>query len=446
MKFIRFIFILCFFIFELNIYSSQWFCKEGASKRIEDSYEVCGIGIDKDEDIARKNALKNAFEEFDLICNKSDECRGKYKEIIPLRVDCEKNDDNKYTCYRAINISIDRERIIDKNLNNTNNDNYETIIIETNKKEIEKNTTIKSKNKEKTRTKEYDMDKDIYKNYTNNIITFIDIKTRTPITGNVIRLHKNGKVKKIFVLKDGLINGFLRNYNENGKIKSEFLYKHGVPYGTSTYWNENGKIILVGIILHNQGFVDIKIEGFHENKNIKDSTNLINIPLNEWYKLEFTETNESFGKYFSGEHKSYHENGKIKFIRNFINGKVEGRVISYYNTGELEAEYFYKNSILHGEYKKYSIKKFLTETGYFCNGIRCGAFQLFYDTGELNSEYQYINGKKEGKGTFYLKDSNICAIFIYNNDILVSAQTSLGREYNRAELVNCKNTLKCPCY
>ncbi len=440
---IRNIFIFSLIIFEINSYSSQWFCKEGASKKIEDTYEVCGIGIDKDEDTARKNALRHAFEEFDLICNKSDECRGKYKEIVPLRVDCEKSDANKYTCYRAINISIDRERIVDENLNNK--DKYESIITETSEKEREKNAAIILGSKEKKR--KYNFDKDIYMNNTNNIIIFFDIKTKKTVTGNAFSIHKNGKVERIFNFKDGLIDGFCRYYFENGKIRREILYKKGIPYGSATSWNEDGKINSVFIIQSNQDFLDIEIKNYYDNNNIKYSFNAKKIPLKEWYKFEFIEKVEPLDaiKYLLGEFRLYHENGKIKQSINLLNGKFEGKLISFYNTGELETEFFYKNGILHGEYKRYSVNKYLSETGFFCNGIRCGLHQIFYDTGELNSEYQYINGKKEGKGIFYLKDSNICAIFVFKNNILISAQTNSGRTYNRAELINCRNTWKCPC-
>lgn len=96
-------------IFHLNADASQWFCKEGASSKNNNSYEVCGIGTDYLEDEARKNALKNAFEEFDLVCNKSDDCKGKFKEISPLRTDCE-NGQKKYKCYRSFKIQVNPKK------------------------------------------------------------------------------------------------------------------------------------------------------------------------------------------------------------------------------------------------------------------------------------------------------------------------------------------------
>lgn len=107
-----FVFLILLLILNKSAHSTQWFCKEGSSKRFDNTFEVCGIGSDLNEDIARKKALSSAFNEFDLVCNKSDDCKGKYKQVSPLRTDCEKDSD-KFNCYRAFYIVIDptKERI-----------------------------------------------------------------------------------------------------------------------------------------------------------------------------------------------------------------------------------------------------------------------------------------------------------------------------------------------
>ena len=102
----KIIVIISFIFIHYSAFSSQWFCKEGASSRRDNTYEVCGIGNEDSETNSRKEALKNAFDEFDLVCNKSDDCKGKYKQVSPLRTDCELTGD-KYKCYRAFYIIVD---------------------------------------------------------------------------------------------------------------------------------------------------------------------------------------------------------------------------------------------------------------------------------------------------------------------------------------------------
>ncbi|RDB36865.1 MAG: toxin-antitoxin system YwqK family antitoxin [Spirobacillus cienkowskii] len=394
---IKFIVIMIFL--KNYAYSSQWFCKEGASKKIEDTYEVCGIGRDNDEDVARKNALKNAFEEFDLICNKSDDCRGKYKEINPLRSDCEKNNENYFTCYRSVYITIDKLKIIDNIVNKSSNENnYEDLIIDVNKKEIERNTAPKLEDLKKRSEKIYIYKKDIIEFESNNITQFLDIKTKEPVSGIGLSLYKEGFIEKIFLIKNGFINGFSRSYYENGNIMEENLYKNG--YGTVTFWYENGTIKAIGVAQNGE---------------------------------------------LNGEFKLYYENGEINCIGNFTQGKLNGGRKCYYETGELKSEHLFKNGILNGVYMLYYKDEILKQRGKYCSGVVCGVLQVFYDSGELNTEFEYIKGKKEGKSTFYLKNGKICATAIYKNDKLISGKTSTGRKLNRAELVNWEVAGKVNC-
>ncbi|WP_338636528.1 toxin-antitoxin system YwqK family antitoxin [Spirobacillus cienkowskii] len=394
---IKFIVIMIFL--KNYAYSSQWFCKEGASKKIEDTYEVCGIGRDNDEDVARKNALKNAFEEFDLICNKADDCRGKYKEINPLRSDCEKNNENYFTCYRSVYITIDKLKIIDNIVNKSSNENnYEDLIIDVNKKEIERNTAPKLEDLKKRSEKIYIYKKDIIEFESNNITQFLDIKTKEPVSGIGLSLYKEGFIEKIFLIKNGFINGFSRSYYENGNIMEENLYKNG--YGTVTFWYENGTIKAIGVAQNGE---------------------------------------------LNGEFKLYYENGEINCIGNFTQGKLNGGRKCYYETGELKSEHLFKNGILNGVYMLYYKDEILKQRGKYCSGVVCGVLQVFYDSGELNTEFEYIKGKKEGKSTFYLKNGKICATAIYKNDKLISGKTSTGRKLNRAELVNWEVAGKVNC-
>lgn len=449
---IKFIVIMIFL--KNYAYSSQWFCKEGASKKIEDTYEVCGIGRDNDEDVARKNALKNAFEEFDLICNKSDDCRGKYKEINPLRSDCEKNNENYFTCYRSVYITIDKLKIIDNIVNKSSNENnYEDLIIDVNKKEIERNTAPKLEDLKKRSEKIYIYKKDIIEFESNNITQFLDIKTKEPVSGIGISLYKNGFIKIIFILKNGFINGFFCYYYDNGNIMGEDLYKNGVPYSTLTLWDENGNIIHTGIYQNQNGLLNMELKSYYKNGNIKMISNFQNIEIKDIYKYfvsgsldsEVSQNQNFLKKYLTGEFKVYYENGEINCIGNFTQGKLNGGRKCYYETGELKSENLFKNGILDGVYILYNKDKILKQRGKYCSDVLCGVLQIFYDSGELNTELEYIKGKKEGKSTFYLKNGKICATAIYKNDKLISGKTSTGRKLNRAELVNWEVAGKVNC-
>jgi hypothetical protein len=56
---------------------------------------------------------------------------------------------------------------------------------------------------------------------------------------------------------------------------------------------------------------------------------------------------------FAEVRKEYYPNGKLKFERNYINGKQEGITKVYFESGKLEAERNYKNGKLEGLEKEY---------------------------------------------------------------------------------------------
>ena len=112
LNFLSFTFTLSLIIiFPKNIFAAGWFCKEAASEKVGQEITACGIGIEKTEDKARKLALKNAFAEMDMICDKSDDCKFFKLKIEPMRSDCQKiKKENKYKCYRAVKALISKTK------------------------------------------------------------------------------------------------------------------------------------------------------------------------------------------------------------------------------------------------------------------------------------------------------------------------------------------------
>ena len=141
----------------------------------------------------------------------------------------------------------------------------------------------------------------------------------------------------------------------------------------------------------------------------------------------------------NGKGKEYHENGRIIFDGNYLNGEShgEGKEYDYYN-GELlfEGEYLEGKrwngkgkekhnignksvfeGIFEGEYlngkrwfgKLYDKKGYLRFDGQFqLNGEKLnGIGREYYSFGKLYSECEYLNGKKNGKGKEYDYNGNI---------------------------------------
>lgn len=110
------IFILYLISIETKLHA-KWFCNEAASEKTGNVISTCGIGESSDESGARKKAGINAMDEFNLICDKSDDCKDFEYNIEPLRNECLKEND-KYKCYRGFQFTINPNK-----KRNTINDN-----------------------------------------------------------------------------------------------------------------------------------------------------------------------------------------------------------------------------------------------------------------------------------------------------------------------------------
>ncbi len=86
--------------------AEEWLCTEAASVKQGDSVLVCGVATADDEGDAREQALQRAQREFQLLCNGSDDCRGRPTSVEPLRNSCEKTSDGKVQCYRGLRYSF----------------------------------------------------------------------------------------------------------------------------------------------------------------------------------------------------------------------------------------------------------------------------------------------------------------------------------------------------
>lgn len=88
-----------------NAYSDDWFCKHEAGKRENGQLWACGIGESMEEASARKNALKDAYREFESICEISSDCDEKRVTVDPQRTTCQPYNGH-WKCYRLLVVTL----------------------------------------------------------------------------------------------------------------------------------------------------------------------------------------------------------------------------------------------------------------------------------------------------------------------------------------------------
>jgi len=108
-----------------------------------------------------------------------------------------------------------------------------------------------------------------------------------------------------------------------------------------------------------------------------------------------------------GESKWYYNDGKIKEVGNYVDGKAEGVVLNYYENGALEYEIPYVNDTINGEVKEYTKSGCLASQMNFVNGKRNGLSKYYYLNGDLHYETTFIDNDRDSVFIEYYHDGSI---------------------------------------
>lgn len=101
---------LIVFLFSLNAWPmDQWLCTEDSSQIQGSRVLACGVGEGANETIARSAAIRNAQEEFMMICGPGTQCGEHKYNVAPSRSTCSRSEDG-WKCYRLIAYEIKEDK------------------------------------------------------------------------------------------------------------------------------------------------------------------------------------------------------------------------------------------------------------------------------------------------------------------------------------------------
>lgn len=113
------------------------------------------------------------------------------------------------------------------------------------------------------------------------------------------------------------------------------------------------------------------------------------------------------GKDRIGEWVYYHKKSKNVMSReHYLNGKLDGSVVTYYPDGKITEEINYKNGIKEGENNYYSPDGVLLKKLFYVNGELHGSATYYDAYGNVIIEGLYKSGKKHGLWKYY-KDGKV---------------------------------------
>ena len=301
-----------------------------------------------------------------------------------------------------------------------------------------------------------------------------NIKERTKINRYNSEKEKSGlwqeffeayRLKKESYYRNGLLDGYYKEYNSNGKLIVTLLYRNGVLVeqvdDDEIESIEKKEFYTDGSVKSSGSFIENKPVGIHKKfdrtgevtvtliYNDKSEVTEKGIINNEGYRVGSWETLFPDGKLKAkGEYKKnrkegawkyYFNNGKVEQTGAYSKGKYSGMWKWYYSTGELWKEEEFYNGLEEGIYYEYDLNgNTLVEGEYFdgekegkwktiindyraegsyVTGLMDGKWKHYHDNGAVAFDGHYIQGNAEGKHRYFYSDGNLKAEQFYNNGL-----------------------------
>lgn len=227
---------------------------------------------------------------------------------------------------------------------------------------------------------------DVYKKY--------NFKNGT-LNGKNYTFHDDGSNRSISTYKDNNIQHYI-SYHANGKIEEERLYdENGKRHGKAVTYNKEGVVVEEAYFEHGS---------YHGKKTEMDKNGYRTIETYNQGSLEgellklYPNGNKQEEGIYNTNHKkdgkwtTWYDNGKIKMVEHYLDGKLHGKKQTYDEEGLPRIIEEYADGKLHGKRIEYDeTSDMITAEITYANGDLDGESKLFHN-GELWRESLYKNG------------------------------------------------------
>ena len=134
----------------------------------------------------------------------------------------------------------------------------------------------------------------------------------------------------------------------------------------------------------------------------------------------------------------YHENGKVKYEGQFVNGQEIGEFKYYDVAGNKVLHLHYLDTGKTSVARLYSSDGFEKAVGKYVNKKKEGLWSYFNQFGEIYLEEQYENGELNGDVIYYLNDFLISEKYRYIN----SLKNGVGEVFYQSGMINMRSHYK----
>jgi antitoxin component YwqK of YwqJK toxin-antitoxin module len=230
----------------------------------------------------------------------------------------------------------------------------------------------------------------------------------------VYKYHNDFLIDREFINQTdtkGMKQGVWREYFDNDNIKTEENYKNGVLNGFYREYNQAGKML---------------VSRFYENGTLVENNSDEEIIAEVKNQYDSLGNLVASGSYLNsipvGTHRKYSaDKAKVKIEEYDNSGQVVSAGVTndkgikeefwqfFYPGGQVRLEGNYKNDKRSGTWKFYYPDGKTEQTGNYLNGLEDGLWTWYYANGSLRREENYLRGKEDGLSTEYDENGVIIA-------------------------------------
>ncbi|HHE64506.1 MAG TPA: hypothetical protein ENL09_00610, partial [Bacteroidetes bacterium] len=216
--------------------------------------------------------------------------------------------------------------------------------------------------------------------------------------------YASGQLKETAQYAMGYLNGKVTRYYQNGQISEEGWFKKDVQDSLMTTWNRSGKTISKGYYLNGRKFKEWAYHTKTGEVYQKEEYDSAGVKSVLYFKDKDGNVLIENGNGFL---KEFYPSGMISFIYPYSEGKIKGKFIEFYPTGDTAATGYYNGEIKTGEWIVWNLSGSVTMVSHYKNNVLDGSFLINYDHGKPKTTGIYNQGKKTGLWLWYFPDGNL---------------------------------------
>ncbi|MBR9833410.1 toxin-antitoxin system YwqK family antitoxin [bacterium] len=168
-----------------------------------------------------------------------------------------------------------------------------------------------------------------------------------------------------------------------------------------------------------------------------------------YYTYYDTDTNilsieNYYGRKLEGKVLSFYKSGQLKKESYLINGKLEGACISYFENGNIEKQHYHQKDKQNGLYLKYYENGFLERKGYLKNDKGVGEWIYYYPNGKIKEKGFEVKNKRNGWWFFYNNLGEFTHPKYYKNGKIKDVPKELGINLQKSSSAGCSNSRMFP--